>query len=330
MRNILRTALLATSMALTLLSPAGTAHAQQPYPSQPITLIVPFPAGGTGDAYARLIARNLSARLGQPVVVDNKPGASTVIGSEMVARAKPDGYTLLLTSSSLTTLPATNPASLRFEPLKDLTLITKAVYLPLVIAAGMNAPFRTVGEMVAWARANPGKLMVGVSPGVGSSAHLAFERLKVESKIDAVAVPYKGSAPAVQALLSGEVPVIVDAVSGTVPLMEAGKARALAVMTEKRMTGVPSVPTVAESGLLGYVADTWMGFSGPARLPADILKRLHGEIAEVMKMPDVRTRVIAMGMEPLVNTPEEFTSSWIENVNTWKRVAAESKAKFTD
>jgi tripartite-type tricarboxylate transporter receptor subunit TctC len=314
--------------ALLLIVPAGVLHAQPA--NQVITLVVPFPAGGTGDTFARLIGQHLSSRLGKVVVVDNKPGASTVIGSEAVVRSKPDGNTLLLASSSLTTLPATNPASLRFDPLKDLTLITKAVQLPLVIAVRSDAPFRSVAEMIAFAKANPGKLNVGVSPGLGSSAHLAFERFKVESRIDATAVPYKGTAPAVQALLSGEVMVIIDAVAGTIPQVDAGKARALAVMSDRRMSGVPNIPTVAESGLPGFEADTWMGFAAPARLPADLVKRLHEELAAIMALPDVRSKVISLGMEPVMNTPEEFRKVWLENVASWKKVASEANVKFTE
>jgi tripartite-type tricarboxylate transporter receptor subunit TctC len=289
---------------------------------------VPFPAGGVGDALARLLGKHLTSKLGQPVIVDNKPGASTAIGSEMVVRAKPDGHMLLLMSSSLTTLPATNPDALRFDPRASLTPISKLVQMPLIVAAGKNAPFRTIQEMLAYARANPGKLMVGVAPGFGGNAHLAFERLKLESKIDATAVPYKGSAPAVQALLSGEVPAIVDAIPGVVPHAKAGNVQLLAVMTANRLSGLPQIPTVSESGLPGYEADTWTGFAGPQSLPPDVVGTLSRELQEFLQLPDVKSHLIGLGMEPVGSTPAQFGATIEKNILDWKRVAVESKVDF--
>jgi tripartite-type tricarboxylate transporter receptor subunit TctC len=302
--------------------------AQAAWPEKPITIVVPVPPGGSGDLLARTIAQRLPAILGQPVIVDNKPGASTMLGSEQVVHAKPDGHTVLLAISSLATLPATSPKTLRFDPTKDLMPVTLAVKLPLVVVARPDAPFDTMQKLLAYGRANPAKLSVAVSPGPGSSAHLALERLKLEGGFRAVAIPYRGTAPTMQALLAGEIPVAIDSIGGAAPFIAEGRMKPLAVMTDKRSTGLPSIPTVAELGFPGFEADTWMGFMLPAKTPANIQERLNSEINAILNDPEVRTQLVKAGMEPIGTTPEQFGKTIAQGIDTWNRVVKVQNLKF--
>jgi tripartite-type tricarboxylate transporter receptor subunit TctC len=319
-----------TTAALALLAMlAGwAAPALAAYPDRAITIIVPLPPGGPADTVARVVGQNLSERLGQPVTIDNKPGALGMIGTEMGARAKPDGYTIVMVSSGLAVVPAVQPQTVRFDIFKDLQPVTFAVQVPMVIAAGKDAPFKTMKEMVAYGKASPGKLSVGVSPGLGGSAHLMLERMKLDLGFDVVPVPYKGSAPAIQALLGNEVPVIIDTLAGLSPLIKDGKVTALATMTDKPTVAHPDIPTVAQAGFPGYAADTWNGFAVPAGTPKDVVALLLKEITAILALPDVREKILAVGLEPASNTPEQFAATLRRNFDFWSKVVKDANIRL--
>ena len=317
-------AVLAVLAALT----GWSALALAAYPDRAINIIVPLPPGGPADTVARVVGQNLSEKLGQPVTIDNKPGALGMIGAEMGARARPDGYTIVMVSSGLAVVPAVQPQTVRFDIFKDLQPITFAVQVPMVIAASTNAPFKTMKEMGAYGKDHPGKLSVGVSPGLGGTAHLMLERMKLDLGFDVVPVPYKGSAPAIQALLGNEVPVIIDTLAGLSSLLKDGKVAALATLTDKPSIAHPDIPTIAQAGFPGYAADTWNGFAAPAGTPRDVVMLLHKEITAILAMPDVRDRILAVGLEPASNTPEDFSATLRRNFDFWSKVVKEANIKL--
>lgn len=316
-----------TLLAL-LLAVAAAPEARAAYPERAITIVVPLPPGGPADTVARIVAQKLQARLGQTVTIDNKPGALGLIGAEIGARAKPDGYTIVMVSSGLAIQVATQPKTVRFDVHKDLQPLTYAVKVPMVFAANPSAPYTTMKELVEYARTRPGTVSVGVSPGLGGTAHLTLERMKLGVGLDVVAVPYKGSAPAMQALLANEVPVVIDTLAGMSGLIDDGKVRALAVLTEQPAINHAKIPTIAQAGFAGYAADTWNGFMLPGGTPKEIAHLLHREIVAVLDLPDVKEKILAVGLEPATNTPEQFTESFNGSIALWSKVAAEAKLKF--
>ena len=315
--------LVALIAAIALAAPAAAK-----YPERPISIVVPLPPGGPADAVARVVAQKLQERLGQPVTVDNKPGALGLIGAEIGARAKPDGYTIVMVSSGLAIQVATQPKMIKFDVYKDLTPLTYAVKVPMVVAAGAGQPFTTMREFVDYAKARPGQLSVGISPGLGGTAHLTLERMKLGFGLDVVAVPYKGSAPAIQALLSGEVPVVIDTLAGMSGLIDDGKVRALAMLTETPAINHEKIPTIAAAGFPGYAADTWNGFMLPGGTPREIVDLLHREIVTTLNLPEVKEKILAVGLEPATNTPEQFSQSFRQAVAVWSKVASEGNLKF--
>ncbi len=316
--------LLLAVAAVLALSPSAWAK----YPERTINIIVPLPPGGPADTVARVVGQKLQERLGQTVTIDNRPGALGLIGAEIGAHAKPDGYTIVMVSSGLAIQAATQPKNIHFDVHKDLTPLTYAVKVPMVFATGVNQPFKTMKEFVDYAKARPGQLSVGVSPGLGGTAHLTLERMKLGVGLDVVAVPYKGSAPALQALLSGEVPVIIDTLAGMVGLIDDGKVRALSMLTETPAINHEKIPTVADAGFPGYAADTWNGFMLPGGTPKEIVDLLHDQIAAILALPDVREKVLSVGLEPATNTPEQFSASFNAAIATWTKVAKEAQLKF--
>lgn len=315
-------------LAGVLLSLAFALPTQAAYPERAITIVVPLPPGGPADTVARVVGQKLSERLGQPVTIDNKPGALGLIGAEIGARARPDGYTIVMVSSGLAIQVATQPKTVKFDVSKDLQPVTYAVKVPMVFAANPAAPFRTMKEFVDYAKTKPGAVSVGVSPGLGGTAHLTLERMKLGVGLDVVAVPYKGSAPALQALLSNEVPVIIDTLAGMSGLVDDGKVRPLAVLTDTPPVNHEKLPTIAAAGFEGYAADTWNGFMVPGGTPKDIVALLHKEIVAILALPEVKAKILAVGLEPATNTPEQFTAAFDKAVATWTKVAADAKLKF--
>ena len=286
----------------------------QPYPSKPIHVIVPYTAGGSSDFTARTVAERLGALLGTQVVVENKPGGNTVIGTESVTKSAGDGYTLLL--AGLTTYSA-QPflnKKLPYDVLKDLTPINNAIISPLVVSVHPSVPAKNVQELIAYAKANPGKVNYG-SAGVGNTLHLAGELFKLRTGVTLVHVPYKGASQAVTDLLAGNIQMMIDLVQTPLQHINAGKLRALGTTWEKRVSALPNVPTLLEQGV-NYNFGAMIGFMGPAGMPKDIVNRLHAEISKIMAMPDVREAFAKQAMEPApFATPEAYAAAFRAEVD---------------
>jgi len=294
------------ALAIVLLCTATLAGAQQ-FPSKALHLIVPFPPGGGNDTVARAIAQQLGPDLGQPVVIDNRPGAGGSVGAELAARAPADGYTLFLAGVGSHAVNPNFHRSLPYDPVKDFAPICLVASAPSVLVVNPALPARTLAEFTAYARANPGKLNYA-SNGNGSAAQLAAVLYETMADVRMVHVPYKGIAPAMTDLLSGEVQLMFGTIVALVPHIQARKLRALAVTSKKRSALVPEVPTLAESGLPDYEAGSWYGILAPAGTPREVIDRLHGAIVKALKQPDVSKRLAAEGAEPIGSTPEEFAA----------------------
>lgn len=301
-------------------------QAQPAFPQRAITLVVPFGAGGIADLMARAVAEQMARQLGQPVVVDNRPGAGTAIGAEATAKSAPDGYTVMIgTVSSHAINPALN-SKLAYDPIRDFTPVSLVASIPFALLAHPALPVKTVQELIAHARANPGKLNYS-SAGAGTSNHLAGELLKSLAGVDLVHVPYKGSAPALSDLLAGQVQLMFDLVLTATPHVKSGAARAIATTGMRRSSVLPEVPTVAESGVAGYEVSAWFGIFGPAGLPGPVLSRLNTETVKAMQAPDLRERLARQGTEPLSSTPEQFAAHVRDEVAKWAKVVKSSGMK---
>ncbi|MGE8400651.1 MAG: Bug family tripartite tricarboxylate transporter substrate binding protein [Delftia tsuruhatensis] len=286
--------LMAGAAALAL--PLAYAQAQS-YPDRPIKLVVPFAPGGATDILGRLLATSLGERLGQPVVVENRPGAGTVVAGALVAKAPPDGYTLLLGASTTLTLNPVIRNPLPYDPLRSFTPLGLVADMGLVLVAHNETPARTLPELVALAKADPDKLSYG-SFGTGSSVHFGGEMLKTATGMRMVHVPFNGSSPSLTALMGGQVQVAVDTVVATTPLIKAGKIRPIAALGPQRLPLLPQVPTVAESGYPGFAMDTWFAFLAPAGLPAPIQKKLEKALADTMAEPAMKKKLVDIGLSP--------------------------------
>lgn len=299
MRRRLRATFIGVALAATALTPAAATPAvAQEYPHQAIRIIVPYSAGGMTDIVARVIGQKLGERLGQPVVIDNRPGAATIIGAEVVAGAKPDGYTLLAaTNTTLTINPWLYP-TLRYEPVRSFSAIALVATAPSVIVVNPAVPAKTLGELVQLARAEPGKISYA-SYGNGSTAHIAGESLRARTGADLLHVPYKGSAPAKAAVMANEVSMTFEPAFTGMPQISAGKLRALAVMSGKRSAVLPDVPTTAELGYPGLEMSAWVGLMAPAGTPPQIVKKLAGEIERILAEPGVQQTLLRSGAEPV-------------------------------
>jgi tripartite-type tricarboxylate transporter receptor subunit TctC len=311
--------ILARAAALVVtLSIAAVTLAQEAYPTRPVRIIVPFAAGGVADLLPRVVGEKVAQKWGQPVVVENKVGASGNIGMAEGARAAPDGYTLVLApAGNLTVNPVLFP-NLPFDTHKDLVPVTLLAQSPNVLVVHPSVPARSFRELVAYAKANPDKLNFA-SPGDGSGAHLAGELLKIDAGIAATHVPYKGIAPAVNDLLGGNVQMMFAGISTVLQHVKSGKLVALAIASPKRSPQLPDVPTVDESGLRGFDVTSWYGIVTRAGTPPSILQRLQRDMAEALQHEDVKARLASLGLEPVGNTPEAFG----------KLIDAESR-KWTD
>ena len=288
-----------------ILCGAAALHAAETYPSRPLRLVVPYTPGGNTDVLARLIAQRLSQSLGQQVVVDNRSGGNTLIGTELVARAPADGYTIMLTTLTFTVVP-TLYKKLPYDTLGDFTPITLAVTLPNVLVIHPAVPAQTVKEFISHARANPGKLTYA-STGSGTSPHLSMELLKAMADIDLVNVPYKGGAPAMTDLIGGQITAQFIGLPVAMPHLASGRLRALGVTSAKRASVAPGIPTLGET-LAGYELDPWFGVFGPARLPSAVTARLHHEIVRILRADDMKDHLNSLGAEPVGTTPAQFAS----------------------
>jgi len=292
--------------ALLLLLGSNGVHAQQ-YPTRPIRLIVAFPPGGSTDIIARVIGQRLGERLGQQVVIDNRGGAGGTIGTELAARANPDGYTLTMGTTSTHVVSVAVYSKLPYDPTKDFAPITLVAITPYLLVVNTGVQARTLKEFVSLVKSQPGKLNYA-SAGNGTTTHLAMEMLKSVAGLDIVHVPFNGNAPANTAVLGGQVQALFGSMPAVLPHAKSGKVRPLAVGTSKRSPSLPDVPTVAESGFPGYEASLWLGFIAPRGTPQPIIDRLHKELTAIVAMPETVEALQRNGADPITNTPEQFAA----------------------
>ena len=313
-------------LAALLLAAAAGAMAQGAYPSQPIKLMVPWPPGGGVDTTARMLSEPLAQRLGQPIVIDNRGGAGGNIGTEMAARMKADGYNLLMGSISPNAVNVHLYGRLGFDPLKDFTPIVYVSSVPNILVVPANSPFKTVKDVVDFAKANPGKLNYA-SGGVGSSQHLAAVQFMQVAKVDLLHVPYKGTAPAEADVVAGHVSLMLDTTT-CLPFIAGGKMRALAVASKKRNPALPNVPTFDEEGLPGIYASSWYGLMAPAGLPRPVLDKLNAEANAVLKSPDFQKRMVDFGAEIGGGTPEDFGNFIASEIKRYESIVKASGARI--
>jgi tripartite-type tricarboxylate transporter receptor subunit TctC len=304
---------------------AGTVHAQG-YPSQPIKMVVPFTAGGTTDILARTVGQKLSESLRQPVIVENRPGAGGNIGADVVAKAKPDGYTILMGTIGTQAINASLYSKMPYDAARDFAPITLVAIVPNVLIVHPSVPAKNVAELIALAKAKPGTLNFA-SSSTGGSPHLSGEMFKQMTGVDIVHVPYKGSAPAITDLLGGQVNLMFDNLPSGLPHVKAGKLRALGVTSARRSPAVPDIPTIAESGVPGYEVDSWFGILAPAGTPPEIVNKLNAEIVRILKLPDVNERLAEQGAQPVGDTPQQFAEHIRRETAKWAKVVKASGAK---
>ena len=305
---------------------AATATAQE-WPSKPVRVVVPFSPGGIADTSARTIADRLGARLGQPVVIENKPGAAGNIGTEMVARSAADGYVLLLGYDGTIVVNPHVYAKISFDVLRDFAPVTKIGDAGVIVVSHPSLPVKDLRELIVLGKSKPGTLSYG-SAGTGSSAHLACEMLSQRTGAGLVHVPYKGGGQALADAVGGQIPLVCTAVAGAQQFMKSGRLRGLGISSAKRAAGAPEVPTFIESGLPGFVVDSWVGILAPAKTPRPIVDRLQREIAAVLKEPEVRERLGVLGIEPVGNKPEEFAAQIRADLDRWGPVVKQANIRI--
>ncbi len=308
------------ALALAIAAPAFAQGGS--YPDKPIKIVVPYPPGGFNDTLARTVGAKLQAAWGQSVVVDNKPGGATVIGLDAAAKSPPDGYTLVVLPFSF----AVNPyifAKLPYDSQKDFAPITLAASTANLLVVPTASPFRSMKDLIAQAKAKPGSLSYA-STGIGSSNHLSMEKFKQMADVDIAHVPYKGSAPAVTDLIGGQINVMFDNISNVLPHVKSGKLRALAVTTPSRSPLAPEAPTVIEAGLPGYELGVWFGVAAPGGTPKPIVDKLNAEIVKILRMPDVKERFAAQGVEAIGSTVEQFQAHLQTQRAMWAKVVKDA------
>lgn len=316
--------LLVLTMTAVIL-PGGDVWSQT-YPTRPIRFVVPFSAGGGADIFARLIGRKLGENMGQTFVADNRAGASGIIGCEIVARAVPDGYTLLMGTTGTHT---TNPAvfsKLPYDPLKDFAPVSLVAESPFVLLVHPSLPVKSVQELIAFAKVRPGQLTYG-SSGIGSSSHLGFELFNLMAGIKGVHVPYKGLAPATLDTVSGNLVMTWNSITASAPYIRDKRLRALGIGSSKRSQLMPEIPTIAESGLKGYELGSWYGIFAPAGTPQEIVQRLRAEVVKAIAAPDISKQFVALSAEPVGSTPEEFVEVLKRDIVKWAKVARAANVK---
>ena len=305
----------------------GTSALAQAYPTKPVTIIVPFAAGGTTDILARIIGQALTAELGQSVVVDNRAGAGGNIGGQAAAKATLDGHTLFMGTVGTHAINASLYKKMPFDPIKDFAPLSRVANVPNLLVANPNQPFKSVKDLIAYAKANPGKVNFG-SSGNGSSIHLSGELFKSLAKVDMVHVPYKGSAPAVTDLLGNQIAIMFDNMPSAIQHVRSGKLVPIAVTTAKRSPELPNVPTIAEAGLPGYEATSWFGMFAPAGTPAPVLAQLNKALVKVLNQTDVAKKINEQGAETYSETPEQFAAFIQAESAKWGKVVKESGASL--
>jgi len=316
-------AVVATLAAATV---APVIAAGELYPNKPIRLVVPFPAGGPLDAVARAVGQKLTDAWGQPVVIDNRPGAGGNIGAELVAKSAPDGYTILEAALSTHAVNVSLYSKMPYDPIRDFAPITLVAVTPNVLVVNPSLPVNSVKDLIVYAKAHPGKLSFG-SGSNGSAGHLAGEAFKTEAGVDMVHVPYKGGAPAMQALLAGDTQLMFDNLANSTPQLKAGKIKALAVTTAKRSALAPELPTLAETGLPGFDIYTWWGFITPAGTPKEIIAKWNSEVTRILSTPEMKVFFAQQGAEPTPTSPEEFAALIRREIPKYAKIIKDSGAK---
>jgi tripartite-type tricarboxylate transporter receptor subunit TctC len=313
-----------------LLTAIGATHAvaqSGAYPNKPIRWVIPFAAGGGTDMIARPIAQKLSERLGQPITYENRGGGSGLIAGEIVARAAPDGYTLLVPSAAVMAVNVSLFPKMPFDPAKDFTPVTKLVSVPNMLAAHPSFPARTIAELVTYLKANPGKVNYG-SSGNGAAGHLSMETFRLMAGFTAVHVPYKGAGPANVALLGGEVALVFANPSVFLPHIKAGRLRAIGIGSLKRIAALPELPTFHESGYANFETGSWYGIVAPTGTPPAIVSRLHRETVTVLNLPEIIAQFTAEGAQPVGNTPQAFRQEIRDDIAKWAKVIREADIKL--
>jgi len=327
LHNLIRMTAASCFLASGALPGPGVAYAQS-YPNKPIHIFVPFAAGGAVDALARIVSPKLGDSLGQPIVVENRPGAGGNLAADLVAKSAPDGYTLLLTTNGHAISPALY-RKLPFDAVKDFAPVTQLLATTLILVANPKFPAANTRELIALAKAKPGALNYG-STGVGNPLHLTMELLKISAGVDIVPVAYKGDAPLSTALMAGEVEVAVVPLATSVQNIKAGRIKALAVTGARRLASLPEVPTVAETGIPGFDSTSWQGLFAPAGTPREFVERLQRETAKALNAPEVRERLTGLGGEIVASTPEEFAAKFRADLAMFARIIREAKIPLQD
>jgi tripartite-type tricarboxylate transporter receptor subunit TctC len=306
-----------------LLLPLALAAGAQPhggtYPTKGIKWVVPYTPGGITDSVTRLVTSKLQEAVGQPIVIENKPGANSIVGADLVAKSAPDGYNVLTVIAAHAANATLYAGKLPFDPVKDFTPVSLAAVAPLILTVNNDFPARDVKGLIEYAKAHPGKLSFG-SSGVGAAAHLTTELLKQAAGIDMVHVPYKGTAPALTALISGDIQVLVDVPSSLMPHVRGGKIRALGMFFSKRVLGAPEVPTIAEAGGPSIEGSTWVLFLMPAGAPREAVNRISTEVAKILATPDMRDRLEKLGIDAVGSTPAEAARFLDDEIAKWSKV----------
>ncbi len=318
-------ATIAALLSAATLLVAWPAHAQ--YPSRPVKWIVPYTPGGITDSLTRIIAQKLETSLGQPIVVENKPGANSIVGADIVARSAPDGYTAITVIAAHAANATLYAGKIPFDPVKSFAPVSLVGVAPLILTVNNDFPAKDMRELIAYAKAHPGKISFG-SSGIGAAAHLTTELLKQTAEIEMVHVPYKGTAPALTALLAGDIQVLVDVPLAMLPQVRAGKIRALGLFSAKRIPGAAEVPTIAEAGGPPIEGSTWVMFLAPAGTPREIVNRLSTETARIIASPEIRARFEQMGVEPGGGTPEQAAKFLDDEIAKWARVITTANVKL--
>jgi len=321
-----RTARLVANALLVALVTLLPRTAAAEYPEQPIRLVVPFPAGGGADTLARTIMPKVGQILGQAIVIDNRPGAGGNVGSELVARAVPDGYTLLYGTNGTLAINPTLYGNLRFDPVKDLAPVSPMTLIAAMLVVNPDVPAHSVAELIRYAKAHPGKVNFG-SAGNGTTSHLAGELFKTMADVDIVHIPYRGGAQAATDLVGGQVQMMIEVMPNAYPLAKGGKVRGLAVTTARRFPTAPEYPTIDESGLPGFEVSAWDGILAPAGTPPAIIDRLNAAIHKALDDPEVRNALLARGAQPVPASPDEFARRIAAGARKWSKVVRESGAK---
>ena len=311
-------------LLLPALLPAATIA--QTWPSRPLKFVAPFPPGGPVDLLARLIGQKISEKSGQPVLIENKPGAAGNLGIEQVAKSAPDGTTFLHVPAGNITINATLMRDMPFNWERDFTAVTMIATAPNLLAVHPSVPARTLQELIAHARANPGKLTYG-SPGIGSGLHLSGELFRREAGIDIAHVPYKGTVQAMNDLIGGQITMMFGALPTLLPQVKAGKLRAIAVTSSQRSNTATDIPTIAESGLAGFDVSSWYAIMAPARTPPDMVNALADEVRRIVALPDVRQTLAAQGLTPVAMAPAEFAAQIRRETATWAKIIRDANIK---